>query len=80
MNKVYVGIFEEANRGFGLFITKYTKRAFLEKANEKNDQKAVNFAIWFEKKYDECHRSNPNFIKKCCKFQNDGKDYQKSRL
>ena len=36
VNKIFVGIFEEANRDFGLFITgKYTREAFLEKANEK---------------------------------------------
>lgn len=81
VNKVYSGIFEEANRDFGLFITKYTKEAFLEKANKKNDQKAVSFVTWFEKKYDEYHQStNSNFIKKCCKFQNDGKKLPKIKI
>ena len=80
VNKVYHGIFEEVNRDFGLFISKYTKDAFLEKANEKNDKKALSFGIWFEKKYDKYHQSGyPNFIKKCCKFQNDGKRLLKSR-
>lgn len=81
VNNAYHGIFEEANRDFGLFIREYTKDAFLEKATEKNDQKAFSFGIWFEKKYDEYHQSDyPNFIKKCCKFQNDGKRLPKVKI
>jgi len=81
VSKVYGGIFEEVSRDFGLFITKHTKEVFLEKANEKNDQKAVSFVTWFEKKYDEYHQdSNSNFIKKCCKFQNDGKKLPKIKI
>jgi hypothetical protein len=35
-NKVYLGIFEEANRDFRLFISgKYNREIFLEKAREK---------------------------------------------
>lgn len=81
VNNAYRGIFEDANRDFGLFISEYTKDTFLEKANEKNDQKALSFGIWFEKKYDEYHQSGyPNFIKKCCKFQNDGKILPKVKI
>jgi len=81
VNKVYHGIFEEANRDFGLFISEYSKNAFLEKATEKNDRKALSFGIWFEKKYDEYHQCGyPNFIKKCCKFQNDGKLLPKIKI
>lgn len=81
VNKVYRGIFEEVNRDFGLFISEYTRDSFLEKANEKNDQKAVGFGIWFEKKYNEYHLSGyPNFIKKCCKFQNDDKRLPKIKV
>ncbi|MBS4042960.1 MAG: hypothetical protein KGZ59_04020 [Chitinophagaceae bacterium] len=81
INNTYHGIFEEANRDFGLFISEYTKDAFLEKASEKNDQKALSFGIWFEKKYDEYHQSGyPNFIKKCCKLQNDGKRFPKIKI
>lgn len=50
VNNVYHRIFEEVNRDFGLFISEYTKDVFLEKANEKNDQKALSFSMWFEKK------------------------------
>jgi len=76
VNKVYTGIFEEASRDFGLFVSgKFNRETFLEKAREKNDQKAIDFVSWFDKKYDEEHKNiYPNFIKKCCKFQ---KDHQK---
>ncbi|MFB5637399.1 MAG: hypothetical protein ACE5RF_03225 [Nitrosarchaeum sp.] len=73
VNKIYAEIFEEANRDFGLFISKkYTSETFLEKAREKNDQKAIDFSSWFDKKYNDEHK-NPysNFIKKSCKFQID---------
>jgi hypothetical protein len=47
----------------------------LEKAREKNDQKAIDFVSWFDKKYDEEHKNiYPNFIKKSCRFQ---KEHQK---
>lgn len=82
VNKVYVGIFEEANRDFGLFISgKYNRETFLEKAREKNDQKAIDFVSWFDKKYDEEHKNTyPNFIKKSCKFQNDHERLPKIKI
>ena len=82
VNKVYVGIFEEANRDFGLFISKkYNRETFLEKAKEKNDQKAIDFVLWFDKKYDGEHKNiYPNFIKKSCKFQNDHKKLPKIKI
>lgn len=82
VNKVYVGIFEEANRDFGLSISgKCNRETFLEKAKEKNDQKAVDFVSWFDKKYDEEHKNTyPNFIKKSCKFQNDYKKLPKIKI
>lgn len=82
VNKVYVGIFEEANRDFGLFIPgQYNRETFLEKAKEKNDQKAMHFASWFDKKYDEEHKNPyPNFIKKSCKFQNDHRKLPKIKI
>ena len=82
VNKVYVGIFEEANRDFGLFISgKYNRETFLEKAKEKNDQKATDFVSWFDKKYDEEHKNiYPNFIKKSCKFQNDHRKLPKIKI
>ena len=67
---VYDGIFEEANRDFGLFISgKYTKEKFEKKAKEKNDQLALNFLSWFEENYENQHDSSyPNFIKKITCF------------
>ena len=48
---------------------------------KKNDQKAINFATWFDKKYDESNQSSyPNFIKKCCKFQDADKKLPKIKI
>ncbi|HSB83146.1 MAG TPA: hypothetical protein VLD64_01490 [Nitrosarchaeum sp.] len=82
VNNVYAGIFEEANRDFGLFISgKYTRDAFLEKAKIKDDQKAMDFLLWFDKKYEEEHQNPyPNFIKKSCKLQNEQKKLPKIKI
>ena len=82
VNKVYVGIFEEANRDFGLFISgKYNRETFLEKAKEKKDHKAIGFVSCFDKKYDEEHKNiYPNFIKKSCKFLNDHEKLPKIKI
>lgn len=82
VNKVYAGIFEEANRDFGLFIPKkFNRETFLEKAREKNDQKAIDFVLWFDNKYDEEHKKiYPNFIKKSCRFQKEHKKLPKIKI
>jgi len=82
VNNVYAGIFEEANRDFGLFISgKYTRETFLEKAKIKDDQKAIDFLLWFDKKYEEEHQNPyPNFIKKSCKLQNEHKKLPKIKI
>ncbi len=67
---VYDGIFEEANRDFGLFISgKCTKEKFEVKSTEKNDQLALKFLSWFEENYENEHdNSYPDFIKKIICF------------
>jgi len=67
---VYVEIFEEANRDFGLFISgKCTKEKFERKALKKNDQQALRFLSWFNKNYESEHNSSyPSFIKKISCF------------
>jgi len=72
VNDVYSGIFEEANRDFGLFlIGKCSQRRFDEKAKIKNDQNAIKFSEWYTKKFNQEHeKSYPNFIKKICQFKN----------
>jgi hypothetical protein len=67
---VYDGIFEEANRDFGLFVSgKCTKEKFEKKAVEKNDLLALNFLSWFKENYENQHDSSyPNFIKKITCF------------
>ena len=82
VNKVYTGIFEEASRDFGLFISeKYTRGAFLEKAKEKYDLKAVDFISWYDKKYVEEHNNPyPDFIKKCCKLIDEHKKLPKIKV
>jgi hypothetical protein len=82
VNKVYAGIFEEANRDFGLFVSeKFDRDTLLEKAKIKNDQKAIDFISWFDEKYDEEHKNvYPNFIKKSCKFQKEHKKFPKIKI
>jgi hypothetical protein len=61
----YEGIFEEANRDFGLFVSsKITKEKFENKANEKNDQLALKFISWFDSNYKKEHQTAyPKFLK-----------------
>lgn len=81
VNKVYAGIFEEANRDFGLFISKNNRESFLEKAKEKNDQKAVDFVTWFDEKYEAEHKNiYSEFIKKSSKVQRSHKKIPKIKI
>jgi hypothetical protein len=69
--KIIVGIFEEADRDFGLFLTKpITKESFLQKAKLKNDENAIKFLEWFRTKYAEEHKNTyPNFMSEICSFR-----------
>lgn len=69
--RIIVGIFEEADRDFGLFLTGLvTEESFHEKAKLKNDENAIKFLEWFRTKYAEEHKNpHPNFISKTCKFK-----------
>jgi hypothetical protein len=64
ISDIYDGIFEEANRDFGLFISgKCTKNKFENKAIEKDDKLALKFLSWFDENYQNEHRNSyPNFI------------------
>lgn len=72
VNMVIEGIFEEANRDFGLFITeKISYEKFLERAKEKNDVKAIKFSEWYIDKINQEHKSRfPKVIKKICELKN----------
>jgi len=72
INNTFNGIFEEADRDFGLFISqKISKKKFDEKAKMKNDKNAKKFSEWYSMKYTEEHRNSyPNFIQKICQFKN----------
>jgi hypothetical protein len=65
VNETYDQIFKEANDDFGLFVLdNCNKENFLQKAFIKNEQKAIEFVNWFEKKIEKEHESSyPNFIK-----------------
>lgn len=82
INKVYFEIYREACRDFGLFTSKkYTREVFLEKAKEKNDQKAIDFISWFDKKFDEEHKNvYSDFIRKCCKIQDENRKLPKTKI
>ena len=72
VNDVYSGIFEEANRDFGLFlIGECSQKKFDEKARMKNEQNAIKFSEWYTEKFNQEHeKSYPNFINKICQFKN----------
>lgn len=82
INFVYNGIFEEANNDFGLFVSgEINKDRFKEKANQKNDQKALNFVNWFENKMNEEHRNPyPQFMKEVIEFTNKFKKIPKIKI
>lgn len=65
IKQVYDEIFEEANTDFGLFVEENcNKEKFLKKAEEKKDEKALEFTNWFEKKFEIEHElPYPDFIK-----------------
>jgi hypothetical protein len=75
INNIIYGIFEEANRDFGLFITEeITQKKFNEKANEKKDTNALKFSEWFLIKYKKEHENPyPNFMNEICQFKNKNK-------
>ena len=70
-DKIITGIFEEADKDFGLFLTKpITKESFFQKAKLKNDENAIKFSEWFEIKYSEEHKNPyPNFMNEICNFR-----------
>jgi len=72
IDNIINGIFEEANRDFGLFILKnISEQKFYEKAKQKNDKNALKFLEWFSIKYIEEHKNSyPDFMKKICQFKN----------
>ena len=71
VNKTFDGIFEEANRDFGLFISeKISEESFELKAKEKNDENAMKFSEWYIEKFKQEHESPlPNFMKKVILFK-----------
>ena len=70
-DKIIIGIFEEDDRDFGLFLTKpITKESFFQKAKLKNDENAIKFSEWFKRKYSEEHENPyPNFMNEICNFR-----------
>jgi hypothetical protein len=72
INNIIEGIFEEADRDFGLFVSeKISEKTFSEKAKLKNDENAIKFSEWYLQKYNEEHKNTyPNFIDKIRHFQN----------
>ena len=65
------GIFKEANRDFGLFLSDpITEKNFGEKAKLKDDKDAIEFSEWFKIRYIEEHRNPyPSFINDICNFR-----------
>lgn len=72
INNIIEGIFEEADKDFGLFVQgQISEEKFCEKAKIKKDEKAIEFSEWYSKKYMEEHNNPyPNFISKIRYFKN----------
>jgi hypothetical protein len=72
INNIIKGIFEEANRDFGLFVSeKISEQKFYEKAKMKNDENAIKFSEWYSKKYIEEHKNPyPDIISQVRNFKN----------
>lgn len=81
-NNVITGIFEEADRDFGLFLSdEITEKNFYEKAKLKNDKNAIKFSEWFRSKYAEEHdNAYPNFMNDICNFRNKFKKIPDVRI
>jgi hypothetical protein len=75
INNLFNEIFEEANRNFGLFISKnISHKTFDEKAKMKNDQNAIKFSKWFSTQFNQEHKNSyPNFIRKICQLKNESR-------
>ncbi len=73
INQIIEGIFEEANRDFGLFVLdQISEKKLYEKAKMKNDVNAIKFLDWYSEKYIEEHKNPyPDFIKKIRHFKNE---------
>ena len=71
IDNIISGIFEEANRDFGLFVSQpLSEQNFNEKAKLKNDESVLEFSTWFSLKFTEEHENPyPNSIKKICDFR-----------
>jgi len=82
INNIINGIFEEANIGFGLFISeKITQRKFNEKANIKKDENALKFSKWFSRKNKKEHKNPyPNHMNKIRLFKNENESLPKIKI
>ncbi len=71
INSIISGIFEEANRDFGLFVSQpISEQNFNKKSKLKNDENAMKFSAWFSSKFIEEHKNPyPNSIKEICDFR-----------
>ncbi|MHA7648120.1 hypothetical protein [Nitrosopumilus sp. S4] len=71
INKIIDGIFEEANRDFGLFISgTVSQKKFYEKAKEKNDVNAIKFSEWYSNKENQEHQNPiPKTMKRILEFR-----------
>lgn len=82
INQMYDAIFAEANNDFGLFVSgEVNKEKFLEKAQEKKDQKAIDFVKWFDDKISTEHKNAyPKFMKDTIEFQKKFKKLPKIKM
>ena len=82
INNIINGIFNEANRDFGLFILeKISQKEFHEKANIKKDVNALKFSEWFSIKDKKEHENPyPNSMNEICQFKNENESLPEIKI
>ena len=62
VNDTLNAILEEANRDFGLFIVgEISEKKFSEKVKDKNDQSAIKFFDWYEKRLNHLEQNSYSY-------------------
>ncbi|NNL58267.1 MAG: hypothetical protein HKP31_02210 [Nitrosopumilus sp.] len=82
VNKIFDGIFEEANRDFGFAISgKITQKEFFEEAKKRNDENAIKFSEWYYNKEIQEHQNTyPKIMKKIYDFRKKFKKLPKVKI
>ena len=82
VNRIHDGIFQEANRSFGLYDSgDNSEERFEEMSIIKNDKNALEFSRWF-KKINKSEHENPfpNFMRRLCLLKKQGRQLPRLKI